>query len=182
MKVIELSSESKLWIRFFPQWVLANLAGFLLIFLFREMVVIGLFIVLGVFQWLAMREPLSIDWTWMLASIIPNFGMATAGMDYRSEPIAFILTISISLGLFGILQWLVLRQYLYRAISWILLSPFSAIAGWFIWFFINANSPAGVQSPIFFWFEFISVYCVMTGIGLVILANLPEPSKKWRWI
>jgi hypothetical protein len=182
MKKVELSSETKLWVRFFPKWVLANLAGFIIIFIFKDIPVIGLFVILGVFQWLVMREPLSMDWSWMLASILPNLGMATAGIDYRTNPSMFILVIFVSLDLLGLFQWLVLRQYLYRAILWVLLNPVSAIAAWAVWFFINIVYPAGIQSSYFFWLEFISIYCVLTGIGLVILAELPKPSKKWQWI
>ena len=118
---------------FLLQWVLATTIGS----------IIGLSgIGSGILQWLVLRQRIPRAGWWILATIVGNslaflaIGFVGLGLSGggggTAGGIIFVSTLVIGGAFIGILQWLVLRRYVFRASWWILASTLSFTLSFYI--------------------------------------------------
>lgn len=137
------------------------------------MFAVGFAILLGLFQWLVLWEPMTLDWTWILASIPVYAGLAITYTVHQLEPILMVGNTTLVLFLLTPIQYMVLRQFVYRAVLWNIISPGAGSVA----MLACALLPVTV-SPILFWVLFALIYGSITGIGIFILQKLPKPEIK----
>jgi hypothetical protein len=164
---------------FFPGWLFATLVaciflgGAMYLAPLVGMFAVGFAILLGLFQWLVLWEPMTLDWTWILASIPVYAGLAITYTVHQLEPILMVGNTTLVLFLLTPIQYMVLRQFVYRAVLWNIISPGAGSVA----MLACALLPVTV-SPILFWVLFALIYGSITGIGIFILQKLPKPEIK----
>ena len=182
---------------FWLQWVLANIAGVVLVFAITGVLALIVKVVLGggaedkvpffpvvgiglgIMQWLALRQRLPRAGWWILASIagwIAGFAMtgvvylltrSIVGEATNYEVVALIFALAIGASL-GVTQWLVLRQSFSRTGWWVIAN----LVGWVVTFL-------AVGKSLDRFVDLVSLSVVppaVTGLALVWLLRPPVPN------
>ncbi len=198
------------WKETLPRWIVLNCIGFAVFIavsylgFMSGMLTFGAALFLGLMQWIALDKLLGIDWYWSLASVPAYVALLTTYLE--NDPLALgnvidiipnisfqiregqpnlglmLFKITFWLAVWGLLQWLVLRQFLHRALVWPIASAVAGFFGTLVALLVTLiASPTVVLSPILFWPFFALVYIPATGITLIVLNYLPKPTKKDVW-
>jgi hypothetical protein len=137
---INITKLMKIGLCFWLQWVLVTLVGFLVSLYWVEVGEIPevRFIegaiggaVIGLAQWLVLRQQFSSIWGWVLASIVCWSLLGSSGLGALGWSVPSVMSIPLRalngamdgalIGtLFGVVQGLVLNDHIYRAWRWIL--------------------------------------------------------------
>jgi hypothetical protein len=198
------------WKETLPRWIVLNCIGFAVFIavsylgFMSGMLTFGAALFLGLMQWIAMDKLLGIDWYWSLASVpayvallatyLENDPLALGDIIYilPNMPLSIaagqpnlglmLLKVTFWLAVWGLLQWLVLRQFLHRALVWPIASAVAGFFGTLVALLVTLiTSPTVELSPILFWPFFALIYIPATGITLIVLKTLPKPTKEDIW-
>jgi hypothetical protein len=197
------NAKPGVWKKTLPIWIVLNCIGFVVFMGIAYLgsassyFTIGAGLLLGFLQWIALSDLLGVDWSWSLASTpaytallifyLENDPTVLASLpDYvEGGPphlLLMVLKITFWLAVWGLLQWLVLRQFLYRALVWPIASSIAGFLGVLVALAaIFIVSPTGILSPLLFWTFFGLIYIPATGITLIVLSILPKPVKEDVW-
>lgn len=146
--------------------------------------------VVGLMQWLVLRRQISLAGWWILASaaglaVVVGAGVAVAVLtDYSVELADFadlyrwVAVVALGGAVAGILQWIILRQQVYRASWWVLASTL----GWALSIFVQGGFIVGrtareltIGRQIGSWFGGGVVLGVVTVVAMVWLLRQPVP-------
>lgn len=188
MEPKDLETKDNYWKSFFPLWVIVNAFGCVLFGLLASIpafsfeALFGVSVILGIGQWVILRNVLGVDWTWILTSIPSNTALFICSYDaLRSIPVSFLEFI-ISLFLLGLFQWLVLKQYVDRAKHWLYSIPLAVLAGrLLVGLIITISNPSETIMPTLNWILNGLVYGLASGVILIKLMSMPSLSKKGTW-
>ena len=197
------NTGQEIWKRTLPVWIISNCVGYAAFIGTSYLggatpfftVAVGAF--LALLQWFAIAKTLRVEWFWIPASIPANTVLLVSYLandpnilarlpDYVTDRdphiFSMILKSPFWLGVLGLLQWLALRQSLYRSLVWPLVSAAAGLVGVLIALIVNLGvSTTGELSPFLFWPLFGLIYIPITGITLVMLKTLPKPTGKSKW-
>jgi hypothetical protein len=199
------NAKPGVWKETLPLWIILNCIGFAAFMVVPSMgglasfVIVGAGLFLGLLQWIALADLIGVDWVWSLAStpaytalliayldndpiILASMPNDLASGDLQPHLFVMVLKITFWLAVWGLLQWLVLRQFLYRALVWPIASSAAGFLGALVALAATfIASPTGTLSPLLFWTFFALIYIPITGITLIVLKILPKPTKQDVW-
>jgi len=157
------------WFTFLPLWTLANLAGWFWgsVFVFPLAALIGVPLLIGLFQYLVLRKFIGIESTWVWASLLVygSFSLITVLTGMTIGSVWGMLVEIVTFGGLGIVQKKILEFYTFHPGYWLLVSPVAAVAANQI--YILMVGKFFQHSPTAFWTTFGLLYGIFTGIALV---------------
>ncbi len=116
------------WV-FWLQWVMVSTLGWLLGgVLFFDLALIGVGLVIGLLQWVALRPHISRAGQWVVASAV-GWAIGWAFIVLFLPHQAGLFLGAVVGAALGLAQWLVLRQQFHRAGWWIVISTLGWAAG-----------------------------------------------------
>jgi hypothetical protein len=145
---------------FWILWVAATTIGLAIALIVRQWLV-GL--IIGVAQWLVIWNRFPKSGWWILATAL-GFGFAwspawrlaiailSSGWGAWRYSIEWPVVLGVTGTLVGLFQWLVLRQWVYRAGWWILASPIAGVTGGVLAMIVFDVVFRNVDSPTLAWF------------------------------
>ncbi len=165
------------WITFWPLWLLASLLSFygvMGIFAVPSMLTdFGAGVLLAGLQWLLLRSYMGVDYTWFAASVVvySSFFSIARGWGFVSA-YAFDATCILCLGILGLLQRAVLKNFVDRSDLWLMASPGVAIlsvAAMLLW------RPPTFYTPETVWLVLGVAYGAITGAIIIWLKQTTRP-------
>lgn len=123
--------------------------------------------VIGIGQWLALRQALAVDAWWIIATsagLAAGLGIGAAVVGAGTDARALVIRAVITGLLVGGLQWMVLRQHLTASGGWIVATAAAWAVGWLVTRAIGVDLSRG-------WTVFGAsgavVFAALTGLALV---------------
>lgn len=179
--------------KYFVIWMVANILGFcalgglalvLPLIVHFSSPIITVFVIalpISIAQWIALRYLLKTSAWWILTApigillgqVIINFWPSNFWPSADDESIVNLAFIFLLVGLsVGLLQWLLLRRSLSRALFWILASAVGVAGS--IWFILVTDLIN--QSGVMAFIVAVAVYTIITGLTLSgLLASTKKP-------
>ena len=173
---------------FWILWIAATTIGLAIALIVRQWLV-GL--IIGLAQWLVLCNRFPKSGWWILATAI-GFGLAwspawnlafailSSGWGNWRYSIEWPIVLGVTGAIVGLLQWLVLRRWVYRSGRWIVTSPLAGIAAGVLAMIVFDIVFRNVDSPTLAWFLPVItgltagfVYGAITGAVLVQLSKNP---------
>ena len=170
----------KLWLQFFPQWVLANIVGWATYSLISvvQFFVCGVFMAvaffIGYFQWLVLKKYMRVDVMWLWTSTL-TYGLyfwvlffIVQKRDSVSILNATLINI-LALGILGLFQKSVLNYYVNTSFVWIIVNPIAGTLGFVPAVRLIMLSNSTDTSLLLIWASYGIIYGIITGVTLASL-------------
>jgi hypothetical protein len=157
------------WITFWPWWLLANLISFYFIMGIFAVpstgTSVGAGVLLALLQWLLLRRYMGVDYTWFAAGIVVYAIFFTVVAIWGVTSFAALLSSCIlCLGLPGLLQLAVLRNYADDPGLWLIASPGAAVLAAVIILMLRPGAGYQVHT---FWLIMGVTYGAITGAAIL---------------
>jgi hypothetical protein len=175
-----MSRTDKLWSAFLPQWVVANVVGWIF-YSFIEALkfnfigfVLGIGLFISIFQWLVLNKHMGVDTMWIWVSSL-TYGIYIISLSLISGSLKPFLVSTLVLVLIGFLQRSVLDYYLDNSGRWIIASGLAGASALILGYII-ASLFLSKTSLLVIWGVYGGVYGIVTGVILV--SMYPQPIDK----
>ena len=174
-----MSRTDKLWSAFLPQWIVANVAGWIFYSfivalpfnLIRFSVGIGLFI--SIFQWLVLKKHMGVDTMWIWVGSL-SYGIYIISLSLVSGGLETFLLSTLVLFLVGFLQRSVLDNHFDNSGRWVVASGLAGASALIL--SIIASLFLSKTSLLIVWGIYGGVYGTLTGV--ILISMYPQPINK----